>query len=716
LKLSDADIKKRLDAVKAEFEINMKKADTRWVEAYDPAAEEFYYWNTETQEVVWDKPDTYITSADDETMSAVIRIQCLWRTNRARSNFSVRRKRQNRWVETVDEGSGKSYYYNTETHGVQWEKPIEFLAGAKTDDELQESLKRAFEGKLRIKNKVLDDQVKTAQEKLQQDLATAAAISENVWVAVYDSEKDGYYYWERNTNKTTWDKPEYFIASADDETMRSVIEIQNVYRCRKARQKVRQVALDSGKYGQEDLDLMFELEDTDKSAVTWKGKARHGARAKQQLIHTSDEQFSEATQRIAHLNDEESKMRLEMEELRRKKALAERLSREREAALELERAKQEGEQKERMRLLRIQEKKARRDERLRRKRESKIAENTERLEAKRKVLEDNEQRRLQKEGKLKQDAEGKIVREKMERDAWLKARKDKRIDQEQQRIVDIKAWKALLVEFRQTMEQEELAFSKWATERNATYQHMFQQRKDDILKYQELKRVTILSRGPWEAAAYSCCSASECGELLTQELKPASQKNEVGDTYLHVACWHGDAEKVQLLLSNYNADPNALDSVSSRMTPLHEAARGGHLEVVQLLLDSGARIDACNIDVDTPLHVATRGMHHRVCKALLLADKEKLTTWTMKNARGHTAMGILRNERRGGDRYGNLDRLFGQVQERVEQIRLANEEKQRKTDFENKTYRNKQSRALKGLRQQVKGKMHIASKGVEWGK
>jgi len=39
-------------------------------------------------------------------------------------------------------------------------------------------------------------------------------------------------------------------------------------------------------------------------------------------------------------------------------------------------------------------------------------------------------------------------------------------------------------------------------------------------------------------------------------------------------------------------------------TPLHVATRGGHNEIVRLLIDFGARVDTLNDQDRTPLHTA----------------------------------------------------------------------------------------------------------------
>ncbi len=53
------------------------------------------------------------------------------------------------------------------------------------------------------------------------------------------------------------------------------------------------------------------------------------------------------------------------------------------------------------------------------------------------------------------------------------------------------------------------------------------------------------------------------------------------------------------------------------MTPLHEAAAMGHLEVARLLLERGADVNAKNKHGFTPLHFAAGIGHTDVAKLLL---------------------------------------------------------------------------------------------------
>ncbi len=100
------------------------------------------------------------------------------------------------------------------------------------------------------------------------------------------------------------------------------------------------------------------------------------------------------------------------------------------------------------------------------------------------------------------------------------------------------------------------------------------------------------------------------------------------DPALLDAARRGNVAAVRSLLSE-GADPNA--ARGDGMSALHLAAEGGSLEVVRVLIDAGARIEATtSIGGYTPLHVASANAHAPVVEALLDAgtDPKVVTTNT----------------------------------------------------------------------------------------
>ena len=90
----------------------------------------------------------------------------------------------------------------------------------------------------------------------------------------------------------------------------------------------------------------------------------------------------------------------------------------------------------------------------------------------------------------------------------------------------------------------------------------------------------------------------------------------------------GDLAAVRTLLES-GADPNV--ARGDGLTPLHLAAKEGHLEIAELLLGAGAKIEAkTRIGAYRPLHLAAEGGHTSVIRALLDlgADPGAISTTT----------------------------------------------------------------------------------------
>ena len=80
------------------------------------------------------------------------------------------------------------------------------------------------------------------------------------------------------------------------------------------------------------------------------------------------------------------------------------------------------------------------------------------------------------------------------------------------------------------------------------------------------------------------------------------------------------------------------NSVFTRMTPLHEAARAGDGEIVKMLIEAGADIKATDLHDDLPIHWAVRNSHRAAAMELLAADKD-METLEFPNMRGKIPRG-----------------------------------------------------------------------------
>ena len=105
-----------------------------------------------------------------------------------------------------------------------------------------------------------------------------------------------------------------------------------------------------------------------------------------------------------------------------------------------------------------------------------------------------------------------------------------------------------------------------------------------------------------------------------------------GDTAMMLAAYKGNLRAVEAMLEK-GAEPN-----KPGWTPLHYAATTGHHEIVKLLLDHSAYIDAESPNKTTPIMMAARGGHILTIKLLLDEGADA----SLKNDLGMSALDFAR--------------------------------------------------------------------------
>jgi ankyrin repeat protein len=106
-----------------------------------------------------------------------------------------------------------------------------------------------------------------------------------------------------------------------------------------------------------------------------------------------------------------------------------------------------------------------------------------------------------------------------------------------------------------------------------------------------------------------------------------------GDTALMIAAWRGKLDAVRALIDK-GAEVN-----QSGWTALHYAAANGHDDIVTLLIENYAYIDAESPNGTTPIMMAARGGHIMTVKLLLDEGADA----TLKNGAGMTAIDFARS-------------------------------------------------------------------------
>jgi len=118
----------------------------------------------------------------------------------------------------------------------------------------------------------------------------------------------------------------------------------------------------------------------------------------------------------------------------------------------------------------------------------------------------------------------------------------------------------------------------------------------------------------------------------------AAENEEKANKSLHDAAMAGDVEQVQLLISS-GADVNARDMTG--YTPLFYAVQSGQKKAAELLIGGGANVNARDGNGNTPLHYAAVRGHYDMCEVLVSNGADVGS----RNLTGRTAVAMAKDSR-----------------------------------------------------------------------
>ncbi len=637
---------RRVMMVKMGLNDKTQVPDHGWITEHDKHSGYDYYVNTDTGEMVWEKPEVLLHLEKKEkikeekekahakskahvqaTMSDVKRLNSLFKGDKERRDFEERFKRAQEdyyranqdqlageWVArqaTDGAHAGEFFYWNVRTNETTWEKPKDFVWKDDNDQAMSDPILRVI---VKMQGIFRGNAARRAamRKAMGLDVVEKPVIAkpkEHEWVETTDPNTGASYFYNKLTHEVTWDDPR---KPKEPPKKEATATTRTTGRSNKIKQRSQSGGTDGAG------------EDT----------------AAEQAI----QELQAAELRLAGLQARREREEMDAES-RNKAEQAERM------ALRIRRKKEKAEAKQRL----IDQRKE--NERIRKEEidAARKAARNQRIQKRKIKLEEHARRKAAATEAHAREKEAKMSTQLAEERKRSAAREARRIERENLRELQNQkaaaAWKIKCEGFRKILkenyEANEVPVQNLILEKSVARDAMRNEQQARVHFHHDRWTSVLDCRitSIWDAACHSC-SNERFDTLLEEALEKdpefsLDETNEMHQTCLHIAVLQGRHSVVKRLIEG-GAGLGHRDS--DARTALHEAAECGWSAIVTTLLKAGASPNFADGYGDLPIHLAARKGYYGICRSLIDADTVSKSSLAAKNSRGRRAIDICQNE------------------------------------------------------------------------
>lgn len=199
-----------------------------WVEAWDPSSGNAYYVNSVTGESTWERPTRHAESSEDvdkdgpeskEDSSMAEKepesqSDSVAEDNSQGEEFERAIPNEGQlpegWSEEQDPSSGKTYFYNSVTNEIQWERESIGIDASRFEG--PEEHQSMTESRLLVgaepdeNSEERDEGIKSQEAEMEEDMISNKPLPEG-WIREFDVASGCFYYFNQLTGVTSWEIP-----------------------------------------------------------------------------------------------------------------------------------------------------------------------------------------------------------------------------------------------------------------------------------------------------------------------------------------------------------------------------------------------------------------------------------------------------------------------------------------------------------------------------